>query len=46
MDKSTIYLLEVFLAKEIMDDFVVTQGRKPSVEEALNWVYDYGVNDG
>ncbi|WP_440135648.1 hypothetical protein [Chitinophaga sancti] len=40
------YLLEVFLAKEIKDDFVVTQGRKPSVEEALNWVYDYGVNDG
>lgn len=39
------YLLEVFLAKEIMDDFQVTKGRKPSVEEAVQWVYEYGIND-
>ncbi|OMP75967.1 hypothetical protein [[Flexibacter] sp. ATCC 35208] len=40
------YLLEVFLAKEIIEDFVVTQGREPSTEEALKWVYDYGIKDG
>ena len=39
------YLLEVFLAKEVIEDFVVIQGRKPSIEEALKRVYDYGVND-
>lgn len=39
------YLLEISLALKVIKDFNVTMGRKPSLEEAVQWIYEYAMND-
>lgn len=39
------YLLEVFLAKEFIDDWLESLDYSPSNEEIAQRLYEYGIND-
>ncbi|KMQ64582.1 hypothetical protein ACM46_10010 [Chryseobacterium angstadtii] len=39
------YLLEVFLAKEFVSDWIASLGYSPSQEEIAKRLYEYGIND-
>lgn len=39
------YLLEISLALKVIKDFNITLGRKPAIEESIQWIYEYGIND-
>ncbi len=39
------YLIEVFLAKEFVDDWQASLDYEPSVEEKAKRLYDYAIND-
>ncbi|SIP96074.1 hypothetical protein SAMN05880574_10314 [Chryseobacterium sp. RU37D] len=39
------YLLEVFLAKEFIEDWIESLDYSPSNEEIAKRVYEYGIND-
>ena len=39
------YLLEVFLAKEFIEDWVASLRRKPTVEQITKRLHEYAIND-
>jgi hypothetical protein len=39
------YLIEVFLAKEFIDDWEASLDYKPTLEETAKRLYDYAIND-
>jgi len=39
------YLIEVFLAKEFVDDWVASLDYEPTIEEKVERLYDYAMND-
>ncbi len=39
------YLLEVFLAKEFVDDWVASLDYEPTKEEKAKRLYNYAIND-
>jgi len=39
------YLIEVFLAKEFVDDWKASLNYNPSFEETVKRLYDYAIND-
>lgn len=39
------YLIEVFLAKEFVDDWVASLDYEPTIEEKAKRLYDYAMND-
>ncbi|MDA3616322.1 hypothetical protein [Polluticaenibacter yanchengensis] len=39
------YLIEVFLAKEFVEDWEASLGYKPTLEEKAKRLYDYAIND-
>jgi hypothetical protein len=39
------YLIEVFLAKEFIDDWEASLDYKPTLEETAKQLYDYAIND-
>lgn len=44
-DKKFYYLLEVFLAKEFVNDWIGSLDYSPSKNEIAKRLYDYAVND-
>ncbi len=43
--KKYYYLIEVFLAKEFIDDWVTSLNYKPTANEIAKRLYDYAIND-
>ncbi|WP_293917944.1 MULTISPECIES: hypothetical protein [unclassified Sphingobacterium] len=43
--KKYYYLIEVFLAKEFVDDWVASLDYEPTIEEKAKRLYDYAMND-
>lgn len=43
--KKYYYLIEVFLAKEFVDDWEASIDYEPSIEEKAKRLYDYAIND-
>jgi len=43
--KKYYYLIEVFLAKEFVDDWEASLNYKPSIDEKSKRVYEYATND-
>ncbi len=43
--KKYYYLIEVFLAKEFVDDWEASIDYVPSIEEKAKRLYDYAIND-
>jgi hypothetical protein len=43
--KKYFYLIEVFLAKEFIDDWVASLNYKPTANEIAKRLYDYAIND-
>jgi hypothetical protein len=39
------YLIEVFLAKEFIEDWVASLSYEPTLEEISKRLYDYAIND-
>ena len=39
------YLIEVFLAKEFIDDWTASLDYKPAADEIAKRLYDYAIND-
>ncbi|SDD43761.1 hypothetical protein [Niabella drilacis] len=39
------YLIEVFLAKEFVEDWAASLGHEPTLEEKVKRLYDYAIND-
>lgn len=39
------YFIEVFLAKEFVDDWVASLDYEPTIEEKAKRLYDYAMND-
>ena len=39
------YLLEVFIAKEFINDWILSLNHKPSEDEIAKRLYDYAIND-
>jgi len=44
-DNKYYYLLEVFLAKEFISDWIASLDYSPSPEEIAKRLYEYGIND-
>jgi hypothetical protein len=44
-EKKYYYLIEVFLAKEFIDDWVASLNYKPTVNEIAKRLYEYAIND-
>jgi hypothetical protein len=43
--KKYYYLIEVFLAKEFIDDWVASLDYEPTLEEKAKRLHDYAIND-
>lgn len=43
--KTYHYLLEVFIAAEVLEDWSESLGYKPTLEESAKRLYDYAIND-
>ena len=43
--KKYYYLIEVFLAKEFINDWVASLNYKPTANEIAKRLYDYAIND-
>jgi len=43
--KKYYYLIEVFLAKEFIDDWIASLNYKPTANEIAKRLYDYAIND-
>jgi len=43
--KHYFYLIEIFLIKEFIEDYLLSINYKPSISEVTQRVYDYSIND-